>query len=290
MPSTPLAHDRLCDGIADEARQFVRALETVPLDHPSTTCPGWTAGHLIGHLHQALGWGALLVETEAPQFVPPTGAAEGAGAGDADWATAVNDLAQGSISQFAGDGGRDRLSAWLTDEADRFVHALRSGGPHSPVWTTYGPHEAHFWSRWGAMETAVHRADAELLAGRDFELAADLSYDAIDFWFSALGDPATIPFYDPKVTNLRGTGETLLFRVTDAPDDAPSAWLITRTPEGPRPRTDLAAAGHPADVTVTGSCADLLLLLKRRLPATTPALTVTGTPALLTHWLTNALT
>ncbi|MFJ9518119.1 maleylpyruvate isomerase N-terminal domain-containing protein [Kitasatospora sp. NPDC101801] len=281
---------RLSDGIAEEANLLVRALETVELDRPSPTCPGWTAGHLAEHLHQALAWGTMLVEVRAPQFIPPTGAAEGAGQGETDWTDAVNDLALGSPAQFGDEDGRDKLTAWLIDGAERFVAALRDSGPHAPVWTTFGPHETAFWARWGAMEVAVHRADVELLAGREFQLSADLSYDAVDFWLAALSDPATVPFYDPKVTNLRGAGETLLFRATDAPPDAPSAWLVTRTPDGPRAETDPVATAGSADVVVTGGCADLVLLLKRRLPATDPAITVTGESALLTHWLANALT
>ncbi|BFV58654.1 maleylpyruvate isomerase family mycothiol-dependent enzyme [Kitasatospora sp. CMC57] len=284
--------DRLCTGITDEAGGLAKALSAVELDHPSPTCPGWTAGQLIGHLHQALSWAAGLVETRAVAFVPPANAAAGAGTGDADWTDAVDDLARRALDGFTGGDDREALSAWLLGAADRLADALRDAGPDGPVWTTFGPHRAGFWARWGALEAAVHRADAELLAGRefgpDFGLDPELSYDSVGLWLTALGDPATEPFYDPRVVNLRGSGETLLFQVVDAPSGEVGRWLVTRTPEGPR--TAVAPAeGTAADVTVRGDAAALLLVLKGRIPSTTPEVTVTGDAALLDHWLANAL-
>ncbi|MDH6110585.1 uncharacterized protein (TIGR03083 family) [Kitasatospora sp. MAP12-15] len=282
-----LNHERLCEGIAAEAGAFAKALSFVELDRMSPTCPEWTAGQLIVHLHQALGWAAELVETQAPAFRPPAGAVEGAGTGATDWTAAVAELAKDSPGRMDEDG--EQVYDWLLDQADRLVAALRAAGPQGPVWTPFGPHLADFWASWAVMETAVHRADAELLAGRDFVLDAALSQDSIDYWLRSLADPATAPFFDPRVANLAGTGQTLLFRVTDPVRDTADSWLITRTPDGPQ--TVVAPpAGTAADVTVTGPAAQLLLLLKRRAPIDDSEVAVTGEAALLRHWVENALT
>lgn len=282
-----IEHDHLCDGIAAEASAFTKALSFVELDRLSPSCPDWTAGQLVVHLHQALGWAAELVETRAAAFVPPGGAGQDAGNGSTDWTRTVAALAKHSPAASGPDG--EHVYDWLLDQADRLVAALRAAGPDGPVWTTFGEHRAAFWASWAVMETAVHRVDAELLAGREFVLDGRLSQDSIDYWLTSLGDPATKPFFDPRVANLAGSGQTLLFRVTDPAGQSVDSWLLTRTPDGPRIRTG-TGIDTAADVTVSGRGAQMLLLLKRRAAIGEAEVTVSGDGALLRHWVENALT
>ncbi|WP_337821219.1 hypothetical protein [Amycolatopsis sp. A1MSW2902] len=81
----------------------------------------------------------------------------------------------------------------------------------------------------------------------------------------------------PGFSALRGTGQTLQLRPGDG-----AGWLITRTPDGVR----WTRATGAADVTLTGSVLDLLLVLTRRLSA--ERITITGDRNLADHWLAHS--
>lgn len=161
---------------------------------------------------------------------------------------------------------------WLLEGANELVDAVRAAG-NRPVWTFFGPGTATFWLRRMAHDTVIHHADAALTTGAAFEVAPDVAADGISEWLGLLTRP-DITTFRPSLAGLRGTGQTLLLR-------ADQGWLITRTPDGVRV---LEAEGW-ADVTVTGSTRELLLMLTRRLPL--DQVTVAGDRVLIEHWLTH---
>ena len=80
---------------------------------------------------------------------------------------------------------------------------------------------------------------------------------------------------------IRGTGQTLQWRATDA-----GAWFVERRPDGAtwQPGT------QPADVTVTGPAGSLLLTMTRRRQLGEPGATdisVDGDADLVRHWIEN---
>lgn len=150
-----------------------------------------------------------------------------------------------------------------------------SSAVDSPVWTFFGPRPATFWLRRMLHDTIVHHADAALATGADYAVAPDLAADAISEWLEVLADPVT-PTLRPAYATLRGTGQTL--RLDPGTGDG---WLITRTPDGVR----WTHTGDPADVTLAGPVADLLLVVTRRLPP--DRITITGDRALADHWLAH---
>lgn len=97
--------------------------------------------------------------------------------------------------------------------------------------------------------------------------------DGISEWLSLAARPE-ITAFRPSMAALRGTGQTLLLR-------AGETWLITRTPDGLR----VTGEDGPADVTVTGTARELLLVLTHRLPL--DQVTVTGDRDLIDHLLTH---
>jgi uncharacterized protein (TIGR03083 family) len=145
----------------------------------------------------------------------------------------------------------------------------------TPVWTFFGPQPARFWLRRMLHDTTVHHADAALATGKEFTVAPDLAADAITEWLELLCDPVTAGL-KPDFARLRGTGQTLRLDPGDGP-----GWLITRAPDGVR----WTRESKPADVTLAGPVADLLLVLTRRLPLDHVA--VTGDEALAGHWLAH---
>jgi predicted lipid carrier protein YhbT len=127
-----------------------------------------------------------------------------------------------------------------------------------------------------AHETAVHCADAELAAGLDIRIPADLAADGIDEWLWLVAHDR-----DEQSDLLRGEGQTLHVHATGEGLGGAGEWLVTRTPAGIGVR-----AGHAkADVALRGPAALLLLVLLRRLPDSQPGVQVLGDRALLAHWL-----
>ncbi|MFE7045564.1 hypothetical protein ACFU9X_41000 [Streptomyces atratus] len=82
----------------------------------------------------------------------------------------------------------------------------------------------------------------------------------------------------PAVAGLRGRGERIGFRPRSM-----EGWVITRTPEALR----WERGPVEADVVVSGTVADLMLVFSRRVPPQDDWVTVTGDRALLDHWLAH---
>ncbi|MBU7597835.1 maleylpyruvate isomerase N-terminal domain-containing protein [Streptomyces sp. P38-E01] len=306
-------HDRLCDDILADTDLIGEALTVLGPDRAVPSCPGWTTGRMLIHLHQALSWGATIVEKRATEFLPPSATEEPGeehaetpgeaharthgethGETHGDWTRRVDSLAH-QVSDSDGSLGRDTASqvSWLRAAAERMVTALREAGPHATVWTTFGAQEARFWSSWAAAEVAVHRADLDLVRGRRVRIDTGTALDAVDLWLHAIAAPSAAMFFDPRLAEMRGRGETFGFRAVDAPDPARGLWRVTRTPEGlltERPAPDRWASDTSPSVTVHGTADELLLLLKRRTRVESSPVTVSGESQLLDHWLDHVLT
>lgn len=243
------------------------------LSAPVPTCPGWPVGLLAGHLRQSHDRFTALVATRAGTFFPPTVPA-GLDVTGLDWSAQV---------AAGGEDGGVR-AGWLAEVAANLTGAVREAGPQTPVWTTYGEPHAGFWAVLGLLETAVHRADAELAVtgALCMDLSPELAAGCVDFWMTALAEPSAMPFFGPTVGGLAGSGETPRFTATDLAEDA--HWFMTRTPEGPQ----LERRDHGGDVTIQTTASDLLLLLKGRLPTTDSRAEVRGDEKLLDHWFAHA--
>ena len=238
---------RLVEALHEHTVGFAKAVEGADPEARVPTCPEWPLRVLVGHIGQAHRWSAGNIRT-GPSAVPdPFDAEPGA-----DWTT------------------------WLLEGASELVDAVRAAGDR-PVWTFFGQGPATFWLRRMVHDTAVHHADAALTTGATFDVAPDVAADGISEWLWLVSRPETITLR-PELAGLRGTGQTLLLRADESADES---WLITRTPDGVR----VTEEDGPADVTVTGTARELLLVLTRRLPL--DQVSVTGDRALIDHWLTH---
>jgi uncharacterized protein (TIGR03083 family) len=224
------------------------------LERPVPTCPRWTFRQLATHLGRGHRWAAQIVATRATAPVP------------------MREVADGKLP-----GDPVRHVSWLNAGADQVIEAVAAAGSDL-VWTMTGMRPASFWLRRRAHEAAVHLADAQLAAGRDVDLASDLAVDGVDEWLGLIAAGTA-----GSAGGLRGDGQSLHFHATDSGLPGAGEWLITRTSSGITVRH---GHGH-ADVAVRGPAADLLLVLTRRLPPSTPGVEILGEQALLTHWLQN---
>jgi uncharacterized protein (TIGR03083 family) len=225
------------------------------LDLPVPTCPDWTLRQLATHVGRAHRWAAEITATRSAQFIPFRSVPDG---------------------KLPGDPQQQPI--WLNAGARALIEAVRHAGS-DPVWTLGGLAPAIFWARRMAHETVVHRADAELAAGRPVDIAADLAADAIEEWLGFLSGPlGGRP--DPRARALP-EGHVLHVHATDQELDGSGEWLVRHGRSGVT-----VQAGHSkADAALAGPAARLLLVLMRRLPLTDPAVEAFGDTALIERWL-----
>jgi uncharacterized protein (TIGR03083 family) len=215
------------------------------LDRPVPTCPGWTCERLVGHIGRVHRWTAGWVATGASPDVerPPAGR---------------------------------EVVAWARAGVDEIVAALEASAAEGQVETWAGPQPAMFWPRRMAVETALHRFDAQAAVDRGRPVGTALAVDAVDELFTVI-----LPWRGTG--DLGGSGETIHLHATD-PDldlDGGGEWLVALGENGVTV-DHLHAKG---DVAVRGSASDLLLLLWNRVD--TDRLQVFGDEALLARWRTS---
>ena len=238
--------ERLAEGLHEHTGGLAKAVVGADPDAVVPTCPEWTLRVLIGHIGQAQRWAASTVRSGPSPVPDPL---------DAD---------PGHLGTWAD---------WLHAGATELIDAVSAAD--GPVWTFFGPGPATFWLRRMLHDTTIHHADAARTTGADFAVAPDLAIDAITEWLEILTNPIT-PTLKPTLAELRGTGQTLQVQ----PEDG-DGWLITHSPGG----LHCARTTAPADATLAGPVADLLLVLFRRQSPDT--VEITGDRGLVDHWLAH---
>jgi uncharacterized protein (TIGR03083 family) len=247
----PLAVERYYAEIEASTETLAGLVHGADLTRQVPTCPDWTLRQLATHVGRAHRWAAEITSTRSAEFIPfrqvPDGRIPDDPALHAPWLRAGAALLIGAVREADGD----------------------------PVWTFAGPQSADFWARRMAHETAVHRADAQITAGRTPEFDAGLAADAIDEWLESVA----LAVAADAQKNALPDGAVLHVHVTD--DGTSGEWLV---------RGDAGALtvehGHgKGDVAVRGPAGRLLLVLLRRVPPDDPQVEVLGDRALLTAWL-----
>ncbi|HEX5367041.1 MAG TPA: maleylpyruvate isomerase family mycothiol-dependent enzyme [Acidimicrobiales bacterium] len=184
-------------------------------------CPGWSAERLVGHVGRTWRWtSGWMADGTAPEVGRPP-----AGAPVVDWA-------------------RDGL--------DDLVAALAGVDPAAPVPTWLGRRPAAFWPRRMAMETAVHRVDAQAAAGTVAPVDLRLALDGIEELLEVLL-PST------GTGHLDRHGQSLHLHATDV-DGGEGEWLVTLGPDA----LAVDRVHAKGDVAVRGPASDLFLLLWNR--------------------------
>jgi uncharacterized protein (TIGR03083 family) len=165
---------------------------------------------------------------------------------------------------------REALVAWLAEGAAALVATLRDTDPQAPTWT-FGPppHRVAFWGRRQAHETAMHLVDAQQSAGLPVRMDAHLAADGVL--------EVTTMFFPRQVRlgRIAPLQDGLRIVLTDAPETAVLAG------DGTDPDA-------PATTTVTGSAADILLVLWGRAGLAT--LAVDGDPDIARSVLAAGIT
>lgn len=202
---------------------------TRPVPH----CPGWDAAQLVGHMGGIFAWIAQIVTTGEPvarqdRETPPA--------------------------------ETDRLAPWYLRHLDRTLTVLTATPPGTPAWTfsSRGIRQAGWWRRRLAVETAIHRWDAQH-AMRPGSLVPP---PPIAGEVSAAGIDEFLDEFLPGLLAQPGVeGLTGLLRLHAA--DSGRDRLVDLDAQG-----DLLAASDRAGAgtTVVGTASDLLLWLTNRRP------------------------
>jgi uncharacterized protein (TIGR03083 family) len=227
--------------LRQEGERMTAAARAVAPDACVPSCPEWVARDLIRHLGGVHRWATSYV-AEARAEVRPEGLEEVVGGWPQD----------------------DELADWFEAGWLDLVAALEAAPPDLQCWTfLQAPSPLAMWSRRQAHETAIHRVDTDLAAGRRVEDVAPFTPA-----FAADGVDELLTCFVPlRSSALRADEPARLgFHCTD---DA-AAWALSIGPDGVTVRADADAdaeagvGGVRASCTVRGAANDLYLALWNR--------------------------
>ena len=244
----------VADRLIAENAAFADLLADADPSTPVPTCPGWTLDQLTRHVGRGDRWCARIVAERSGEFIDPPG-----GRPPAD---------------------RDGRIAWLHEGVTGLIEAVESSGPDTPVWTFTGLRPARWWIRRRLHETAVHRADAALALGADFEIDPVVAADGISEFLGLMVSRADAEGPAGGDRPL-GEGQSLHLHATDDGLGAAGEWTVLGRPDG-------IAADHEhirATVALRGPARDLLLALVRRRTAAESGLAVFGDQTVWDTWL-----
>jgi uncharacterized protein (TIGR03083 family) len=256
---TQLGHDRYCDEVITQTELFRDVVKGADLSVTVPTCPDWTLAQLVRHVGGNLRASETAVRTGTAVVEPAKQVPEVAGPSDDDPA---------------------ELDAWLTEGAARFAGTLRRAGPDGRAQVWMFNQTTGFWARRAAQDLVVHRADAAVTVGADYDVAHELAADAIDELLELMSDPQ-VASTSPGMAELRGPGKSIHLHATDTEPGLGAEWLIELGADGWTWRR-----GHDkATVALRGPLTDVLLVFYRRQPADSDRVEVLGDAALLDFWL-----
>ncbi|MEU4519270.1 maleylpyruvate isomerase family mycothiol-dependent enzyme [Amycolatopsis sp. NPDC024027] len=255
---TELNADHARRAIVEHTRRLADAAAEAGPGATVPTAPGWTVTDLVAHVGQTQHWVAEIIERRitdpaqlpAEMAVPPTNPGE--------W------------------------PAWLAESARRVASACSDDALDAPVFNAAGDERSgtRFWMTSMLNEAVVHGFDAAGAADRPADVDAGTAAALIGNHLTMLTSPTWKAQRPESAHALRGTGQTLQWRATDAAD----AWFVERRPDG----AAWQPAAREADVTVTGPAGSLLLVLTRRRPLTeATGISVDGDLDLVRDWLDN---
>jgi uncharacterized protein (TIGR03083 family) len=161
--------------------------------------------------------------------------------------------------------------------APGLLDAVARVGADTPVWTFLGPRPSRWWIRRRLHEATVHRADAALALGIDYQLAADLAADGISEWL----DRVAITAGSGGAALPLNPGQTLHLHAHDAGLGPSGEWTISAGPDAISWTHDHGKGS----AAVRGPASGLLLAILRRQSAAEAGLEVLGDASVWDGWL-----
>jgi uncharacterized protein (TIGR03083 family) len=123
-------------------------LGVAELSEPVSSCPGWDVRELVEHLGSVHRWAADIVRTGAP-------------------------------SPLEDQHGIEDLRGWFAAGGEELIATLADADPEEPCWSFTSARTKGFWLRRQALETVVHRWDAQHAVGQPGSIDATLAADGV---------------------------------------------------------------------------------------------------------------
>lgn len=187
-------------------------------------CPGWSVADLVWHIRGVhYFWGSMVDGLlDDPNQVP----------------------------EIERPSDNDQLLADYRRGVNWLVSVLGKADQSAPVWTWSHQKDVAFVTRHQVQEAAVHRWDAEAVAGQQVEIELDVAADSVD------------EFLEHSTPGRYKEAEPLSGSVHLHVTDTEGEWLIK---EDDARNLSIVTGHEHADVALSAKASDLLLILYRRI-------------------------
>lgn len=225
--------------------ESIGALTPADLDRRVPSCPDWSVADLLAHVSGIHRWVSAILAEGGP--------------------------VRRSTLPRAPEGGGEPLIEWYRNGLHQVVTDLSARSPGDETWTfaATGPGTVSWWARRMALETAVHRADAQLALGA--------GPDPLDSALAVEGIDETFTVFLPMARS-RGAVEGLHGSLHVHTTDAEGEWWLDLDQAEPEVRREHAKA----DTAVRGPASDVYLWMWNR--RSSDGLEIFGDAAVAAAW------
>jgi uncharacterized protein (TIGR03083 family) len=236
--------------LLEQNRLFGELISDADPTTPVPTCPGWSLQQLFRHLGRGHRWAAQIIREKLDAPLDPRAVVDGKPPADQEGAL-----------------------GWLSASGQAVLDAVAETGRDVPVWTFLGPRPAGWWIRRRLHEATVHRADASIALGVEYDLSPELAADGIAEWLELIvaevgAGPRDNPI-DP--------GASIHVHATDYDGE----WILRSDASG----LTLETGHDKSAVAARGRAVDLLRVLTRRRVAEDVDVRILGATEVWTDWL-----
>ncbi|KWX67657.1 maleylpyruvate isomerase family mycothiol-dependent enzyme [Mycobacterium sp. NAZ190054] len=237
--------------LLEQTRAFGDLIRSADPATPVPTCGEWTLKQLYRHVGRGNRWSAQIISERRNQPLDPREVRDGRPPDDPDAA-----------------------AEWFQQGAQLVIDAVDHVGADARVWTFVGPRPAGWWIRRRVHEVAVHRADAALALGTEFELPAEFAADCLSEWIEL----ATVDRRHPPALDL---GQSIHLHATEEKLGPTGEWTIAHDEDG----LSWSHSHSKSSVALRGPVNGLLLATVRRKSAADAGLEMHGDAAVWDGWL-----
>lgn len=237
--------------LLEQTRAFGDLIGSADPATPVPTCGEWTLRQLFRHVGRGNRWAAQIISDRRSQPLDPRDVRDGKPPEDTD--AAID---------------------WLNDGAQLVIDAVDRVGSDARVWTFIGPRPAGWWIRRRLHEATVHRADAALALGAEYDLPPELAGDALSEWL----ERACV---DKRNAVVLDRGQSIHLHATEEKLGPTGEWTIVHDGDG----VWWSHSHDKGSVALRGPVTELLLATVRRKTAAEAGLEVFGDTAVWQAWL-----
>ncbi|MGE2729203.1 maleylpyruvate isomerase family mycothiol-dependent enzyme [Mycolicibacterium vaccae] len=237
--------------LLEQTRAFGDLIRSGDPATPVPTCGDWNLKQLFRHVGRGNRWAAQIVTQKRNEPLDPREVLDGRPPDDPDGA-----------------------AEWLQAGVELLIDAVDRARSDTRVWTFVGPRPPGWWLRRRLHEIVVHRADAALATGAEFDLPPDLAADCLSEWIE-------LACVDRRHALPLNHGESIHLHATDEELGPTGEWTIVHDDDG----VWWSHNHGKGSVALRGPARDLLLTAARRTSVADSGLEMFGDETVWTGWL-----